>query len=98
MTMTSAFCCLRYAPNAYKMTHRVEAPQASFTSPLFKENNRAYVDLQSPASEQRLAPVASIAQASLGSDPATRISTKDPQKAMSPRHTAVKALRMRRLQ
>jgi hypothetical protein len=25
MTMTSAFCCLRYAPNAYMMTARVEA-------------------------------------------------------------------------
>jgi hypothetical protein len=25
MTMTSAFCCLRYAPNAYRMTRRAEA-------------------------------------------------------------------------
>jgi hypothetical protein len=41
----------------------------SYTSPLFKENDSAYVDLQSPSAGQTLAPVACLAQASLGSVP-----------------------------
>jgi hypothetical protein len=31
MTMTYAFCCLRYAPNAYKMTPRVQAQPKPYT-------------------------------------------------------------------
>jgi hypothetical protein len=63
-------------------TRKTPAPQETYTSPLFKENNLAYVDLQSPSSGQTLAPVARMAQASLGSDPANKI--RDRLKAMFP--------------
>jgi len=65
-------------------TRKTPAPQETYTSPLFKENNLAYVDLQSPSSGQTLAPVARMAQASLGSDPANKICSRDRLKAMFP--------------
>jgi hypothetical protein len=61
-------------------TRKTPAPQETYTSPLFKENNLAYVE--SPSSGQTLAPVARMAQASLGSDPANKI--RDRLKAMFP--------------
>ena len=63
-------------------TRKTPAPQETYTSSLFKENNLAYVNLQSPSSGQTLAPVARMAQASLGSDPANKI--RDRLKAMFP--------------
>jgi cytoskeletal protein RodZ len=63
-------------------TRKTPAPQETYTSPLFKENNLAYVE--SPSSGQTLAPVARMAQASLESDPANRICLRDRLKAMFP--------------
>jgi hypothetical protein len=65
-------------------TRKTPAPQETYTSSLFKENNLAYVNLQSPSSGQTLAPVARMAQASLGSDPANKICSRDRLKAMFP--------------